>query len=85
MFNKSFLRLFITVFLGFYFLSLQYLEYCEAQFAIRDGVFGSTFFVATGFHGIHVLIGTLFLLYSLILLLTGGLSSSHQVSFELAS
>ena len=51
--------------LGVYFLAMQALEYDEAQFSIADGVYGSVFFMATGFHGIHVLIGTLFLTYVL--------------------
>jgi len=51
----------VTLFLGVTFTVLQGLEYVEAPFTITDSVYGSTFFVATGFHGIHVLIGTIFL------------------------
>jgi cytochrome c oxidase subunit 3 len=47
--------------LGIYFTLLQGIEYYEASFTIADGVYGSTFFVATGFHGLHVLIGRTFL------------------------
>jgi len=83
-FTKSFLSLFLTISLGVYFLLLQYLEYCEAQFAISDGAYGTTFFVSTGFHGMHVIIGTLFLIYSFILLIKGKLTSNHHVTFELA-
>ena len=63
-FNKSVVRLAVTVALGVYFLYMQGLEYDEAQFSIADGVFGSTFFVATGFHGMHVTVGTIFLFYT---------------------
>jgi cytochrome c oxidase subunit 3 len=42
------------------------MEYYEASFTIADGVYGSTFFVATGFHGLHVLIGRTFLTVCLI-------------------
>jgi cytochrome c oxidase subunit 3 len=52
----------LTIFLGFIFTSLQVLEYLEAPFTIADSVYGSTFFVATGFHGAHVLVGASFLL-----------------------
>ncbi len=61
-FNKTVIGLFFTVVLGIYFLIMQWAEYAEASFSIADGVYGSTFFIATGFHGIHVLIGTIFLL-----------------------
>jgi cytochrome c oxidase subunit 3 len=55
-----------TVILGFYFTALQALEYHEASFSISDAVYGSTFFVATGFHGLHVIIGTVFLAVCLV-------------------
>ena len=84
-FNKTVFRLGITVILGVYFLVMQYLEYDEAQFAIADGVYGRTFFMATGFHGIHVLVGTTFLFYVLIILLSGKLLFNHHFSFEAAA
>jgi cytochrome c oxidase subunit 3 len=49
-----------TIFLAIYFTYLQFLEYLEAPFNISDSVYGSTFFMATGFHGFHVIIGTTF-------------------------
>ncbi len=51
----------LTVLLGVIFLGLQVYEYSHAAFGFREGIFSSTFFMATGFHGFHVLIGTLFL------------------------
>ncbi|QQP49695.1 Cytochrome c oxidase subunit 3, partial [Caligus rogercresseyi] len=48
-------RLLITILLGGYFTCLQGLEYFEASFSISDRVYGSTFFLLTGFHGLHVL------------------------------
>ena len=53
--------LLITIILGVYFSLLQMLEYFEASFTFADSIYGSTFFIATGFHGLHVIIGTLFL------------------------
>ena len=75
----------ITVLLGLYFTCLQGLEYYEATFRFADGAYGSTFFIATGFHGIHVIIGTLFLLVCLIRHLNKEFSSNHHFGFEAAA
>ena len=52
----------LTIILGLYFTALQGIEYWEAPFTFADRVYGSTFFLATGFHGLHVIVGTLFLI-----------------------
>nr|AER54587.1 cytochrome c oxidase subunit 3 [Lucernaria janetae] len=74
-----------TVILGVIFSSLQAMEYYEAPFAIADSVYGSTFFVATGFHGFHVLIGTTFLAICLIRLIVHQFTRHHHFGFEAAS
>lgn len=51
----------ITVALGFIFLCFQMYEYHHAEFAFKEGIFASTFYMATGFHGFHVFVGTVFL------------------------
>lgn len=58
---EAHLALVVTVLLGLYFTALQGMEYMLAPFTIADGVYGRTFYVATGFHGLHVLIGTTFI------------------------
>jgi cytochrome c oxidase subunit 3 len=50
-----------TVLLGLSFTCCQAYEYHHAEFSLKSGMFGSTFFMATGFHGLHVIIGTIFL------------------------
>jgi len=75
----------LTVILGFYFLVIQWLEYDEAMFSISDGAFGSIFFVGTGFHGAHVIIGSIFLLKVFINLIAGRLLHCHHASFEFAA
>nr|AMD61844.1 cytochrome c oxidase subunit III [Centropus sinensis] len=75
----------LTILLGFYFTILQAMEYYEAPFSIADGVYGSTFFVATGFHGLHVIIGSSFLFICLIRLIKFHFTSNHHFGFEAAA
>jgi len=64
---------------------LQLIEYLESIFTIADSVYGSTFFVATGFHGAHVLIGTLFLFINLSPIIKRHFSKIHHFRFEAAA
>nr|AMO26960.1 cytochrome c oxidase subunit III [Amynthas sp. 1 LZ-2016] len=75
----------ITVMLGAYFTILQAGEYAAAPFTIADSVYGTTFFVATGFHGLHVLIGSSFLLICLLRTLLHHFSNGHHFGFEAAA
>ena len=75
----------LTVILGVIFTGLQAMEYYEAPFTIADSVYGSIFFVATGFHGLHVIIGTLFLLVMLIRLIRHHFTKFHHTGFEAAA
>lgn len=74
--------LIITILLGIIFTALQAMEYFETSYSIADSVFGSSFFVATGFHGLHVIIGTLFLIVSLIRVVNHQLTKHHHAGFE---
>lgn len=82
---RSLQSLFITIFLGVYFSFLQAGEYYEASFNLSDSVFGSIFFVATGFHGLHVLIGSSFLLVCLSRTISFHFSKGHHFGFEAAA
>nr|BDQ43970.1 cytochrome c oxidase subunit 3 [Pheretima iizukai] len=75
----------VTVMLGAYFTILQAGEYLAAPFTIADSVYGTTFFVATGFHGLHVLIGSSFLLICLLRTLLHHFSNGHHFGFEAAA
>nr|YP_009499364.1 cytochrome c oxidase subunit 3 [Scutopus robustus]AWL21423.1 cytochrome c oxidase subunit 3 [Scutopus robustus] len=77
--------LLLTVSLGLYFTGLQASEYLETSFSISDGIYGSTFFVATGFHGLHVLMGSTFLLVCLSRLWLHHFSTPHHFGFEAAA
>lgn len=84
-YSERFKRLLITIILGIYFTLLQLIEYIESPFTISDSIYGSTFFIATGFHGLHVIIGTLFLstcFYRIGLL---HFSKLHHFGFEAAA
>lgn len=75
----------LTVLLGLYFTSLQGLEYWESSFSISDSAYGSTFFMATGFHGIHVIIGTTFLIVCLMRHHSHHFSKTHHFGLEAAA
>nr|ANA11076.1 cytochrome c oxidase subunit III [Arion rufus] len=83
--KSSMSGLLITCMLGVYFTYLQYTEYSEASFAISDGIYGSVFYVATGFHGLHVMIGVTFLFVSLVRMIKYHFSRSHHVGFLAAA
>nr|YP_009255676.1 cytochrome c oxidase subunit III [Stygobromus indentatus]AND97084.1 cytochrome c oxidase subunit III [Stygobromus indentatus] len=76
--------LLLTIILGIYFTAIQAMEYSEASFSIADSVYGSTFFVATGFHGLHVIIGTTFLSVCLFRTYKAHFSSNHHFGLEAA-
>nr|AOY39986.1 cytochrome c oxidase subunit 3 [Scolytinae sp. BMNH 1040174] len=84
-FNQSLQSLLLTVLLGGYFSILQGFEYLEAPFSISDSIYGSTFFMTTGLHGLHVIVGSTFLLTCLIRLYKNHFSSIHHFGFEAAA
>lgn len=77
--------LYITVLLGIFFTLVQLLEYIESSFRVSDSVYGSRFFIMTGFHGLHVLVGTCFLIVTLYRLYIGELRITHHLGFEAAA
>ena len=85
--------LFLTIILGAMFTGIQAYEYnhiLEHKYffnteAVNSGLYGSSFFMATGFHGFHVLIGTIFLTVCLIRLMNGGFTPKKHFGFEAAA
>lgn len=82
--KEAIISLGLTVILGLIFTGLQGMEYYEAPFTISDSVYGSTFFVTTGAHGGHVLIGSTFLLVCLYRLIKGQFTRRHHLGFDAA-
>lgn len=84
--NKSLVQaLGITVFLGVAFLCFQIYEYNHAAFKFTDGVYASTFYMATGFHGFHVFVGTVFLAVCWIRAMKGHFTPDRHFGFEAAA
>ncbi len=75
----------VTILLGLIFTALQVYEYSLAGFTYDGTLYGSAFFMATGFHGAHVVIGTLFLIVCFVRLMAGGMSKDKHIGFESAA
>lgn len=77
--------LIVAVILGVFFSILQFYEYSHAAFGLGDTVYAGAFYMATGFHGMHVIIGTIFLAVCLLRLMNGQMSQEKHVGFEAAA
>lgn len=83
--KNTLISLYLTILLAVFFTFLQACEYTEATFSIADSVYGTTFFMATGFHGFHVIVGTIFIVYTTVRVLHYHLTAKHHVGFLGAS
>lgn len=72
----------VTVFYGILFTCIQYYEYSSSSFRINESIFGSLFYMLTGFHGLHVLIGSIFLIVGLFRSLNYQFTNNHHVGYE---
>jgi cytochrome c oxidase subunit 3 len=82
--RHAILALILTILLASLFTSLQWLEYVNAPFNISDGIYGSCFYLSTGFHGFHVFVGTIALVVSLVRLVLNHFTNTHHFGFESA-
>jgi cytochrome c oxidase subunit 3 len=83
--HQAILSLTITIVLAVIFTGFQAYEYLEAPFTISDSIYGSTFYMSTGFHGFHVIVGTLFLTVCLYRLIQYHFTKNHHFGFEAAA
>jgi cytochrome c oxidase subunit 3 len=74
-----------TIALGILFTTVQAIEYAHASFSFKDGIYPSTFFMATGFHGFHVIVGTIFLMVCWVRAYRREFTPAHHVGFEAAA
>jgi len=72
------------VLLALIFTGLQYVEYQQAGFTIADSVYGTVIFAATGLHGMHVIVGTLFILVGFFRILSYHSTNNHHLGYESA-
>lgn len=79
------LMLFLTIALGALFTFVQGYEYAHAPFTFSGSLYGATFFMATGFHGFHVLVGTIFLIICLLRAMKGHFTPKQHFGFEAAA
>ena len=79
------LGLALTVVLGLIFTGVQTLEYTQAAFSFGGSIYGATFFMATGFHGFHVAVGTIFLIVCLLRAMKGDFTPKQHFGFEAAA
>jgi cytochrome c oxidase subunit 3 len=77
--------LWYTVILGMLFTACQAFEYTHASFGFKDGIYATTFYMATGFHGFHVIVGTIFLAVCLRRAYKGEFTSEKHLGFEFAA
>jgi heme/copper-type cytochrome/quinol oxidase subunit 3 len=75
----------ITIALGLTFSAVQAFEYSHAAFGFSEGIYPTTFYMATGFHGFHVIVGTIFLIVCLVRATKGHFKPDHHVGFEAAA
>ncbi len=77
--------LILSILLGVLFTIFQIYEYQHASFGFSGNIYGATFFMATGFHGFHVVVGTIFLAVCLVRALRGQMTQEHHLGFEAAA
>lgn len=82
--EQTVIGLVLTLILSIWFTKLQIFEYVNAPFSISDGIYGSCFFLSTGFHGFHVVVGTIAIFISLVRVILNHFTNTHHFGLESA-
>lgn len=82
--KQTLISLMFTLILAILFTFLQVIEYLNAPFNISDSIFGSCFYMSTGFHGFHVFVGTVALFIAFIRIVLNHFTNKHHFGFESA-
>jgi heme/copper-type cytochrome/quinol oxidase subunit 3 len=77
--------MYLAISFGIFFSWLQFLEYGLTKFTINDSLYGSSFFMLTGLHGFHVIVGTTLLIISYVRVINNSFSTQHHIGFETAA
>lgn len=77
--------MYLAISFGIFFSWLQFIEYGLTKFTINDSLYGSSFFMLTGLHGFHVIVGTTLLVISYVRAINNSFSTQHHVGFETAA
>ena len=80
----SLINLILTIILGLFFLFLQFTEYSYGEFTIADSVYGSVFYMTTGLHALHVIVGVIFLIIQCVRLFNQDFTLEHHLGYEFA-
>ena len=85
--NKKFVvfAFILTILLGIFFTTLQLVEYKNASFSINTGIYGSVFFLLTGLHGVHVILGSMMLMYTLVRFLANHFTANNHFAFQFSA
>ncbi len=80
--SLSFINMILTVIFGLFFTYIQFNEYLLGEFTLSDSVYGSVFYMTTGLHALHVIVGTLFLIICTIRIYLDQFTTEHHLGYE---
>ena len=80
--RRGIIYIIITIILSLWFTMNQIIEYKESSYTINDSIFGSGFYIGTGLHGIHIMIGTIYIIIGLLRVWKSDMTNNHHIGLE---